>query len=258
MATSEHALPAVLQRVLVPISGAIIGIALWWGIVEIFDVPDYVAPTPGAVFETLVNERTLLLENLWPTAYESILGFAIGNVIAILAAIAFVHSRSVERSLFPVAVFIQTLPLVAVAPILILIFGQGPASKIIIAALIVLFPTLVNMVKGFHSISAQHLELFRVMSASKPETFWKARTFASLPFLFTSLKIASTTAVIGAIVAEWVGAGEGLGYLIINATYNFQTGLLYATMIVASLLALSMFAIVTLIEKLVVRWDVER
>lgn len=258
MATAERPFPALLQKVLIPVSGAILGIALWWAIVEFFDVPTYVAPTPGEVFDTLVSERQMLLENLLPTAYESLVGFAVGNTIAILAAVAFVHNRSVERSLFPVAVFVQTLPLVAVAPILILIFGQGPVSKIIIAALIVLFPTLVNMVKGFHSITAQHLELFRVMSASKSETFWKARTFASLPFLFTSLKIASTTAVIGAIVAEWVGAGEGLGYLIINATYNFQTGLLYATMIVASLFALAMFSVITLIEKLVVKWDTER
>lgn len=241
---------------LIGLSGAAIGIFLWWAIVEVFNIQEYIVPAPQEVARAFEEDFSTLMSNLWPTAYESLMGFALGNTIGILVAIAFVHSKVIERSFFPVAVFVQTLPLVAIAPVLVLMFGPGATSKIVIAALITLFPTLVNMVRGLNSVSPQTFELFRVMSASRWDTFWKARTFASLPFLFSSLKIASTTAVIGAIVAEWVGADKGLGYLIINATYNFQTPLLYAAMIVASLFALTLFLITSLVERRVVTWDV--
>jgi len=255
MRWDASALRAGLGRGAIAVSGIAGGIALWWAVVTVFDVAPYVVPPPDDVWRSLTGDFSTLLDNLWPTAQEALLGFAIGNVLAVAIAIVFVHSRTIERGLFPVAVFVQTLPLVAVAPVLVLMFGNGMAPKVIIAALMTLFPTLVNAVRGFDAIGPQTLELFRVLSASKADVFWKARTFASLPFLFSSLKIASTSAVIGAIVAEWIGADEGLGYLIINATYNFQTPLLYATMIVASLFALLLFALVGLIERLVVTWE---
>ncbi|MBB4664752.1 ABC transporter permease [Conexibacter arvalis] len=248
-------LRGALARGLVALSGIAGGIALWWAVVTVFDVAPYVVPPPGDVWRSLTGDFGLLMDNLWPTAQEALLGFAIGNVLAIAIAIVFVHSRTVERSFFPVAVFVQTLPLVAVAPVLVLMLGNGMAPKVVIAALMTLFPTLVNMVRGFNAISPQTVELFRVMSASKADLFWRARTYAALPFLFTALKIASTSAVIGAIVAEWIGADEGLGYLIINATYNFQTPLLYSTMIVASLFALLLFALIGIVERLVVTWE---
>ncbi|ADB52227.1 ABC transporter permease [Conexibacter woesei] len=246
-----------LGRTLIGLSGIVGGIALWWAVVNVFDIEPYVVPPPGDVWKSLTDDFSILMDNLWPTAQEALLGFAIGNLLAIAIAIVFVHNKTAERSFFPVAVFVQTLPLVAVAPVLVLMFGNGMGSKVIIAALMTLFPTLVNMVRGFNAISPQTLELFRVLSASKLDVFWKARTFTSLPFLFSSLKIASTSAVVGAIIAEWIGADKGLGYLIINATYNFQTPLLYSTMIVASLFALLLFAIIGLIEKLVVTWETD-
>jgi NitT/TauT family transport system permease protein len=250
-------LRGALGRGAIALSGIVFGIFLWWAIVKVFDVAPYVVPPPGDVWRSLTDDFSTLMDNLWPTAEEALLGFAIGNLLAIAIAIVFVHNKTVERSFFPVAVFVQTLPLVAVAPVLVLMFGNGMAPKVMIAALMTLFPTLVNTVRGFNAISPQTLELFRVMSASKADVFWKARTYASLPFLFSSLKIASTSAVIGAIVAEWIGADKGLGYLIINATYNFQTPLLYSTMIVASLFALLLFALIGVVEKLVVTWETD-
>ncbi|MGB0119419.1 MAG: ABC transporter permease [Solirubrobacterales bacterium] len=244
-----------LSRVAITLSGIALGIFIWWLVIEIFDIAPYVVAPPEAVWDSLVEDRSILLENALPTAYEALLGFAIGNIMAIFIAVIFVHNQTIERGFFPVAVFVQTLPLVAVAPVLVLAFGTGMTSKVIIAALMTLFPTLVNMVRGLKAISPQTEELFRVSSATRSNLFWKARTYASLPFLFTSLKIASTSAVIGAIVAEWVGADEGIGYLIITATYNFQTALLYSTMIVGALLAITLFSIVTILEKIFITWD---
>lgn len=239
------------------VAGGITLILVWQLIVSVFEIPLYIVPAPTDVAASLVDDFATLMRNLWPTALESVAGFLIGNVVAIILAVVFVHNATVERSLFPVAIVIRTVPIVAVAPVLVLMLGNGYAPKITIAALISFFPTLVNMVRGFHSVDPQAVELFRVLSASRWEIFWKVRAYSSLPFLFSSLKIAATSSVIGAIVAEWIGANQGLGALIIDATFNFRTALLYSTMVVASLLALAFFFLISAIERRVVTWEVE-
>lgn len=234
---------------------AVIGlIALWQGIVWFFQVPTYIAPGPGEVVATFRDNADTLWNNFWPTFFEAVLGFFFGNLIAILLAIVFVHSRFAERAFFPIAVFINTIPIIAIAPILVLIFGNGYAPKIIIAALICFFPTLVNMVRGLRAVSPATLDLMRVLSASNSEIFWKVRMQSSLPFLFAALKIASTTCVIGAIVAEWIGSNYGLGALIIEATFNFRSPLLYATVFTAALLAVILFSLVSFAESRLIRW----
>ncbi len=238
----------------VPLATAAGLILLWQLGVKGFGVPTYIAPAPSDVAATLIDKFPLLMQNFWPTLFESVAGFAVGNLAAILIAVAFVHSRNVERAFFPIAVFINTIPILAIAPILVLIFGPGLTAKVVIAALICFFPTLVNMVRGLKSVSPQALELARILSASKAEVFWKMRLPSSLPFLFSALKISATTSVIGAIVGEWVGADLGLGALIIDATFNFNSPLLYATVFMSSGLSVLMFALVSLAERWIVRW----
>ncbi len=237
-----------------PVGTAAALLLIWQLGVMIFRVPSYIAPSPVQVAQVFVTDLPLLMRNFWPTFYESVLGFAIGNIAAMLIAVAFVHSRSVERAFFPIAVFINTIPILAIAPILVLIFGSGLTTKVIIAALICFFPTLVNMVRGLTSVSDQQMELSRILSASKAEVFWKIRLPTSLPFLFSALKIAAATCVIGAIVGEWVGADKGLGALILDSTFNFRSAVLYATVFLASGLSVMLFAAVSLAERIVVRW----
>lgn len=243
-----------VANIAIPLGTAISLLIIWQLGVRIFNVPLYIAPAPSDVATTFYKEFPLLLRNFWPTFYESVLGFAVGNMTAVLIAIAFVHSRSVERAFFPIAVFINTIPILAIAPILVLILGPGLTAKVVIAALICFFPTLVNMVRGLQAVSPQALELARILSASKSEIFWKIRLPSSLPFLFSALKIAATTCVIGAIVGEWIGADKGLGALIIDSTFNFRASLLYATVFMSSGLSVLLFTAVTLTEKFVVRW----
>jgi NitT/TauT family transport system permease protein len=246
-----------LGRTLLPV-GVVAGlVGIWQLICSLFKIPTYIIPSPVEVWASLTANWEMLMENTWPTLIESVLGFLLGNFVAIVLAVLFVHWKLAERALMPVAVFIRTIPIVAVAPVLVIMFGQGYTPKILIAALISFFPTLVNMVKGLESVDKQSLELLRVLSASRNEVFWKVRVFASLPYLFASLKIAAGNSVIGAIVAEWIGSQEGLGYLIIQATYNFNTPLLYATMTVASIMAVLFFGLIGLIERLVVTWEAE-
>ncbi len=247
----------LLQQYWLPLLTITMIFVLWELGIKIFGVPEYIAPAPSAVFDTLVEERGLLFRNFLPTLFESLAGFIVGNFIAIVLAITFVHSKMFEKAFFPIAVFVNTIPILAVAPILVLIFGNGIIAKVVIAALICFFPTLVNMVRGLESVDAQMVELGRILSASKSEFFWKIRLQSSLPFLFSALKIASTTCVIGAIVGEWVGADVGLGSLIIEATFNFRSPLLYATVIVSSGLAVFLFTAVTIAERLIVKWKPE-
>ncbi len=242
------------DAVAVPVATLILLLILWQVGVRVFSVPIYIAPAPSDVADAFVAKWPTLIKNFWPTLYESVFGFFAGNLAAVLIAVAFVHSRTVEKAFFPLAVFINTIPILAIAPILVLIFGAGLTAKVVIAGLICFFPTLVNMVRGLQSVSTQSLELARILSASKAEIFWKIRLPSSLPFLFSALKIAATTCVIGAIVGEWVGADVGLGALIIDSTFNFRAPLLYATVFMSSGLSVFMFAAVSIAEKLIVRW----
>ena len=243
-----------LTDLAIPVGTAVALILIWQFGVRIFGVPTYIAPAPSDVVAVFYDEFPLLLRNFWPTLYESVTGFFVGNLAAILIAVAFVHNRTVERAFFPIAVFINTIPILAIAPILVLIFGAGLTAKVVIAALICFFPTLVNMVRGLQAVSPQALELARILSASKSEIFWKMRLPSSLPFLFSALKIAATTCVIGAIVGEWIGADLGLGALIIDSTFNFRSPLLYATVFMSSGLSVALFVLVSIAEKLIVRW----
>ena len=254
IAASRAARLSRLVGIAIPVSTTLAILLLWEAGVRIFGVPSYIAPAPSDVALTFVRDFPTLMANFWPTLLEAVLGFLVGNLVAVLIAIAFVHSRLIEKAFFPLAVFVNTIPILAIAPILVLIFGSGLTAKVMIAALICFFPTLVNMVRGLNSVSPQILELTRVLSASKSEVFWKVRLPSSLPFLFSALKIAATTCVIGAIVGEWVGANLGLGALILDATFNFRSALLYATVFLSSGLSVLLFAAVTLAERLIVRW----
>ena len=238
-----------------PAIAAAVGMVVLWQLIVIgLEVPTYIAPSPLQVLEVFVEHGDILWINFLPTLLEAVSGFALGNAIAVLLAVWFVHSQMAERAFYPIAVFINTIPIIAVAPILVLMLGNGYAPKIVIAALICFFPTLVNMVRGLKAVSPQMLELMRVLSASDREVLFKIRLQSSLPFLFAALKIASTTCVIGAIVGEWIGSNYGLGSLIIEATYNFRAPLLYATVILGAGLAVAFFVTTSLVERHVLKW----
>jgi NitT/TauT family transport system permease protein len=244
-----------LRGRMLPVIGIICLIGFWALLVYVLKVPTFVAPSPQLVVTTMIERFGILMTNLLPTAIEAISGFILGNLAAIIIATAFVHMKSLEQAFFPVVVLINTIPVVAKAPILVLLLGNGMEPKIAIAALICFFPTLVNMVRGLESVNPQSLELMRVLSASKSETFFKLRLPNAIPYLFSALKIAASTAVIGAIVGEWIGSTTGIGALIIQSTYNFDSAMLYATVIVGSAFSVLFFLTISLVERLVVRWQ---
>lgn len=245
---------ALWKRRLLPLVGAASLLFLWWAIVALLKVKPFIAPSPLVVASTLVQKSDILLMNLWPTMIEAVCGFLIGNLVAILIATLFVHHKWVELAFFPIAVLLNSVPVVAKAPILVLLLGNGMAPKIAIAAIICFFPTLVNMVRGLEAVSSQSMELMHMLSASRWEIFTRLRLQTSIPYLFSALKIAASTAVVGAIVGEWIGSQTGIGALIIQATYNFDSALLYATVICGSAFSVAFFLVIRTIERLCVRW----
>ncbi|MGO8835570.1 MAG: ABC transporter permease [Roseiarcus sp.] len=249
---------AAWRRRLLPLGAAILLLVLWQLAVVVFQIRPFIAPAPTAVAATLYDKFALLIGNLAPTAIEAIAGFLIGNGAAILAATVFVHQRTAEEAFFPIAVMVHTIPVMAYAPILVLLLGNGLEAKVAIAALICFFPTLVNMTRGLRAVSPQQMELMRILSASSSEIFFKLRLKSSLPYLFSALKIASATSVIGAIVGEWIGATTGIGALIIQATYNFDSPLLYATIVVGSVFSAAFFGVISWTERLFLKWNVSQ
>ena len=243
------------RRRLLPALGIVGLLALWWAVIVVFDVKPFIAPSPWAVAQTLWTKREVLLGNLLPTATEALCGFLLGNAAAIAVATVFVHNRRLQEIFFPVVVMFNSIPVVAKAPILVLLMGNGVSPKIAIAALVCFFPTLVNSVRGLEAVNPQALELMRVLSASRREVFFKLRVYAALPYLFSALRIAASMSVIGAVVGEWIGATQGIGAMIIQATYNFDSALLYAAITMSACLSGSFFLAVVALERVVIRWQ---
>ncbi|VTU15356.1 Putative aliphatic sulfonates transport permease protein SsuC [Variovorax sp. PBL-H6] len=243
------------RRRILPAAGIAGLIVLWWAVIAVFDVKPFIAPSPWAVLETLYAKRAVLLDNLLPTAMEAAGGFLLGNLAAIAIATVFVHNKTLQDIFFPVVLMFNAVPLVAKAPVLVLIMGNGMEPKITIAALVCFFPTLVNMVRGLESVNPQAMELMRVLSASKTEIFFRLRLLNALPYLFSALRIAASMCVIGAVIGEWVGATVGIGAMILQATFNFDSPLLYAAIVMSATLSGLFFLLVTLAERWVIRWE---
>jgi NitT/TauT family transport system permease protein len=238
----------------------IIGLLLvaWQFAVSVLGVPRFLVPPPLEVLGRLRQQAGLLLTHTASTLLVATLGFLAGVVVGILSALAIVQSRLVERFLLPLVVFSQVVPKIAVAPLLIIWFGFSPKSRVIVAFLICFFPILISTVTGLKSVQAELLDLTRQLRASAWQTFWMVSFPSALPHLFAGLKVAITLAVVGAIVAEWVGSDTGLGYMLLVANGNFDVTLSFSVLVILTLLGVVLFAAVELLERLALPWHVSR
>jgi NitT/TauT family transport system permease protein len=225
---------------------------VWEVAVRRLHIPAYLLPTPSAAGREVNRE---LLGHAWVTFYEAGLGFVLANVLAFLAAVLFVHCPPVEKTLFPLAIALKTTPLVALAPLLVIWFGSGLWSKVAASVLICFFPVLVNSVKGLKTVEPEARELFAAYGASAWELFWRLRLPASLPYVLAGLKISTSLAVVGAIVGEFVGANEGLGYVILLASYHLETPAMFSAIFCAAAIGLAMFWAVGFAERKIVFWQ---
>jgi NitT/TauT family transport system permease protein len=222
---------------------------------RLFAVPEYVLPRPSVVGLEIIKDWRLLARNTGVTLVEAVAGFAVGNLVGVLLAVLFLYSRTIERGLFPLAQTIRSIPVVALAPLFLLWFGNGLTPKVITASLICFFPTLVNTFRGLTSVDRLNIELLHTLAATPAQLFWKVRWPAALPYVFTALKIASASAIIGAMVAEWVGSDQGLGFLVVSATYEYRVELLWAAIAVTSAIAIGSFELVAVAERHLTPWQ---
>jgi NitT/TauT family transport system permease protein len=227
----------------------------WELVVRAFDVPEFLLPAPSDVVASFSGE----LNELWPhtrtTALEAILGYVIGNGMALVLAALMAEFKTLERGLYPYVIGLRSLPIVAVAPLLILWLGFTIWPIVAAAALICFFPTLVNGIEGFKSTDETTLELMRGLHSGRLRLFTKVKVFNALPYIFAALKISVASALVGAVVGEWIGSSEGLGYLTILANNYVDTLLLFRAIVLIGLIGILWFMLVSFIEKRVLSWN---
>ena len=225
-------------------------LVVWQIVVTALGVSDFILPTPLQILKVTIRFFPQLLRHTWTTTVEILLGFAIGNAVAVAMAVCIVNSRVVERALYPLIIASQTVPKVAVAPLFLIWFGSGLTPKVVIAAIVCFFPTVVNTVQGLRATDERAIDLFRLVAASRRQVFVKLQFPSALPYFFAGLKISIALAVIGAIIGEWVGANSGLGYLIMYSTQTLRTDLMFAALLVVSLLGILLYLVAVLFERL--------
>ncbi|UUN30451.1 ABC transporter permease [Streptomyces sp. FIT100] len=232
--------------------------ATWWAVAAAGLVEPYLVPSPGATLDVLLEKTDYVWHHTWVTTYETLIGFVIATAVGVFAAVVMVYSTTVEKTLYPILLFAQVVPKIAIAPLFVVWLGFGIAPKILIAVLIAFFPVVISMVTGLKAVDPEMLQLSATMGAGPWQTFAKIRFPASLPHLFAGLKVAVTLAVTGAVVGEFVGANEGLGYVILQANGNLDTPMLFAGLLVMSLIGVVLFVLVEVAEKLLLPWHASR
>lgn len=244
----------ISRRLAYPLSGVVILVALWWGYCVLFDVPVAVLPTPDQVAVSFFQRFDLLLSEGWVTLQETLLGFALALAIGLPLAVAISNSRRLNLMFYPLLVGLQSVPKVALAPIVLVWLGTGLESKLAIVWLVAFFPIIIDTAAGLRSTPRELVELAQSLKASPWQLFYKVQFPAALPFVLTGAKVAITLSVIGAVIGEFMGSSAGLGYLLLSATSQLNTPLAFAALFALSFLGMAVYALVELVEVLLAPW----
>ena len=250
MARLERALPDTA----VPALTLVGALVLWEAATRALHVPRFVLPPPSAIIGESWEWRYRFVGHTWVTLYETLGGFALSIAVGVPLAVLIVYSPALRSAVYPLIVPAQSVPKIAVAPVLLLVLGYGLVPKIVVAFLVAFFPIVVDTATGLAATPPELLDLSRSYRASAFKTFVKVRLPMALPFFFAGAKVAITLAVIGAVVAEFVGSDKGLGYVILSATSYWKTELAFSAMILLSAMAILLFGAVSLAERLLCPW----
>ena len=229
-------------------------LALWEAATHAFKIPRFIMPAPSAILGEGWEWRYRFINHTWVTLYETLGGFALSIVVGVPLAVMIVYSPALKSALYPLIVLTQSVPKIAIAPVLLLVVGHGEFPKVIVAFLVAFFPVVVDTATGLAATPPELLDLSRSYRASAFKTFVKVRLPMALPFFFAGAKVAITLSVIGAVVGEFVGSDAGLGYVILSATSYWKTELAFSSMILLSLMAILLFGAVSVVERLTCPW----
>jgi len=230
---------------------------IWEILVNVWNIPNYLLPNPTSIIHGLLYRLPFLLPHIQVTFIESFSGFVIGSLFGFILAVLFVFSSTLEKAIYPYAIALKSVPIVAIAPMLVIWFGNELLPKIIISAIISFFPVVVNVAKGLKSVENEALDLFNSLSANKTQIFLKLQIYNSIPFLFSALKISATLSVIGAIVGEFAGSDKGLGFFILISSRRLETVDMFIGIILASLMGIFYFYIISFLERTTSPWAKE-
>lgn len=227
---------------------------LWEAVVVVFQIPPFVLPGPRAVWEALVKWQDAIWLNAAQTLYTTLVGFGIALVTGMGLGLAIGYSTLVYRALYPLLVGFNSVPKVAIVPVLVIWFGIGTIPAILTAFLISFFPIVVNVATGLATLEPELQDVLRSLGASKGEIFLKVGIPRSLPYFFASLKVAATMAFVGAVISETVAANKGIGYLMIVASSRFEVPLVFAGLVVIAAMGVALFVIFAVIESRLTGW----
>jgi NitT/TauT family transport system permease protein len=232
-------------------------LALWELLVEIIKVPTFILPPPRDLYTAFVDKFYILYKHALITFLEAVGGFALSFILGVGFAISVVYSRHLHNTLYPLIVILYAMPKSAFAPLMVIWIGYGLFSKMAIAFLVAFFPIVVNTVLGLKEVEPELLDLARINKGSQFDIFRKIRLPNSLPYMFAGVKVALVLSVTGAIVAEFVAANEGLGYLILQANYSLDTALALVILLILALLSLTLFMGVEILQRKMAPWSAE-
>jgi ABC-type nitrate/sulfonate/bicarbonate transport system permease component len=242
------------RKIVLPVAFMLCVLAGWQYVTATGKIDALILASPAAILTAFSTSGGEILANMLVTLGEALAGFAIGNTLGLLIAVAFVHSDLARRAIYPLAIAGEAVPIVAVIPVLILWLGNGMAPKIFIAVFLTFFPMLVNAYRGLRSADADVKELLYTLSASPRQVLFMVRLPASVPFLFNALKLTACTCVVSSIVAEWLASAEGLGFLITLYGARYQIPEVWATALTCTALSLAVYGAVVLAERLATPW----
>jgi NitT/TauT family transport system permease protein/putative hydroxymethylpyrimidine transport system permease protein len=249
-----------LRRWLLPVALLALLIGLWQiaastgMIADVLNLESFLVPSPAEIAQSLWDNRSLLAENAWVTLREIAFGILCAIAVGIGFAIAMNRWRAVHDASYPLIVASQTIPIVVIAPILVVWFGFGIGPKLAIVALICFFPITVNTLDGLRSVDPEATKMMRTLDASRRQILWRLEAPTALPYAFSGAKIAVAVAVIGAVFGEWAGSDSGLGHLMLLDNAQLETARLFAAVFVLSVIAVGLFGLLALAERRIVTW----
>lgn len=224
-------------------------------VIRVTGVPPFVLPPPSAVLRALAARPDVYLPATVATLAEALGGLVLAGAAAFSFSVAALHSRLLDRVLTPFVVLSQTIPVITLAPLLVLWFGYGPLPRVVVCALVAFFPMAMTALEGFRSTDPELLLLLRSVDASRWDVFWKVRLPYSGPFWVAGIRTGATLSLVGAVVAEWTGSGEGLGYLVLSANSRLATAQAFAAVLVICLLGLAVYGCTHLLDRRVSWWN---
>ena len=249
-----------LGRWLPPILLVVLLIGLWQVaastgfLADTLGLENFLVPSPKEIADVMWKDRDLLADNAWVTLYEIVAGFFVALVVGLLAAYTLHRSELVRRAGYPLVVASQTIPIIVLAPILVVWFGYGIGPKLFIIALICFFPITVNALDGLRSADPLSIRMMRTLYASKWQIFRRVEAPTAAPYVFSGAKIAVAVAVIGAVFGEWAGSYRGLGHLMLTDNAQLMTARLFASVVILSAMAITLFGLIALLERRLIRW----